>query len=68
MMTVARFCNRLHGMKPTMMMVMVQVALAGVNIFYKLAANDGMSMRIMVAYRFMFAAAAVVPLALYFER
>ncbi|KAL3515581.1 hypothetical protein ACH5RR_022483 [Cinchona calisaya] len=65
---MAMLCNMIHGMKPTMMMIMVQVVLAGVNVFYKLAANDGMSMRILVAYRFMFAAAAVVPLALIFER
>ncbi|KAL3538592.1 hypothetical protein ACH5RR_001958 [Cinchona calisaya] len=68
MSKMGRFCNMMHGLKPTMMMVMVQIALAGVNVFYKLAANDGMSMRIMVAYRFMFATAAVVPLALIFER
>ncbi|KAM7482237.1 hypothetical protein LguiB_006820 [Lonicera macranthoides] len=51
-----------------MMMVVVQIVVAGVNIFYKLAANDGMSLRVLVAYRFLFAAAFVLPLALYLDR
>ncbi|XP_038707076.1 WAT1-related protein At1g68170-like isoform X3 [Tripterygium wilfordii] len=42
--------------------------LAGVNIFYKLAVEDGMSMRILVSYRFIFATAFVAPLALVLER
>ncbi|KAL2468861.1 Uncharacterized protein Fot_50437 [Forsythia ovata] len=50
------------------MMVAVQMALTGVNILYKLAANDGMSLKVLVAYRFMFAALTVVPLALILER
>ncbi|KAL3635293.1 hypothetical protein CASFOL_019840 [Castilleja foliolosa] len=50
-----------------MMMVTAQIALAGVNILYKLAANNGMSLRVLIAYRFLFAAATVVPLALIFE-
>ncbi|GMI70562.1 Usually multiple acids move in and out Transporters 24 [Hibiscus trionum] len=58
----------LHGLKPAMLMVMVQVAFAGVNVLYKFAANDGMSLRIIVAYRFLFATAVMVPLALIVER
>ena len=34
---------------------------------YKLARNDGMSMKILVAYRNIFATAIMVPLALIFE-
>ncbi|XP_039059470.1 WAT1-related protein At1g68170-like [Hibiscus syriacus] len=58
----------LHGLKPAMLMVMAQVVFAGVNMLYKLAANDGMSLRIIVAYRFIFATAVMVPLALIVER
>ncbi|XVF00751.1 hypothetical protein REPUB_Repub04eG0028400 [Reevesia pubescens] len=60
--------NFSHGLKPPMVMVLVQVIFAGVNVVYKLAANDGMSLRIIVAYRFMFATVVMVPLALIFER
>ncbi|KAK3012192.1 hypothetical protein RJ639_010887 [Escallonia herrerae] len=65
---MGKIWNVIHGLKPAMMMVIVQIALAGVSVFYKLASNDGMSMRVTVAYRFLFAAAFVVPLALYVER
>ena len=63
-----RVCNSIHGLKATMMMVVVQIVMAGVNVFYKLAANDGMNLRVLVAYRFLFAAAFVLPLALYLDR
>jgi len=49
-------------------MVMVQIAFAGVNVLYKLAANDGMSLRIVVAYRFIFATAFIAPIAFIVER
>jgi len=61
-------CNAVQALKPTLLMVAVQVAFAGVNIFYKLAVNDGMSLRVVVAYRFLFAAAFMTPLALIVER
>ncbi|KAI4299037.1 hypothetical protein L6164_032532 [Bauhinia variegata] len=51
-----------------MLMVMVQIAFAAVNVTYKLAINDGMSMRVATAYRLIFATAFTVPLALIFER
>ncbi|KAG6646701.1 hypothetical protein CIPAW_07G026400 [Carya illinoinensis] len=35
----------LHGLKPAMLMVVVQLSFAGVNVLYKLAANDGMNLR-----------------------
>ncbi|XP_062178028.1 WAT1-related protein At1g25270-like [Alnus glutinosa] len=63
-----RICNALHGLKPAMLMVVVQFVFGGVNVFYKLAANDGMSLRVIVAYRFIFATAFVLPLALLFKR
>ncbi|KAG8503806.1 hypothetical protein CXB51_001908 [Gossypium anomalum] len=58
----------LHGLKHAMLMVVIQVIFAGVNVLYKLAANDGMSLRIIVAYRFLFATAVMVPLSLLVER
>ncbi|TYI98332.1 hypothetical protein E1A91_D01G206700v1 [Gossypium mustelinum] len=58
----------LHGLKHAMLMVVIQLIFAGVNVLYKLAANDGMSLRIIVAYRFLFATAVMVPLALLVDR
>ncbi|GJN01246.1 hypothetical protein PR202_ga18497 [Eleusine coracana subsp. coracana] len=49
-------------------MVLVQVVFAGVNIFYKLAVCDGMDMRVLVAYRYLFASAVLAPLAFFVER
>ncbi|XP_022762248.1 WAT1-related protein At1g68170-like [Durio zibethinus] len=65
---MGQIINILHGLKPAMLMVVVQVLYAGVNVLCKLAANDGMSLRILVAYRFIFATAVMVPLALVVER
>ncbi|XP_008785911.2 WAT1-related protein At1g25270-like [Phoenix dactylifera] len=55
-------------LKPAGGMVLVQLVFAGVNIFYKLAINDGMDMRILVTYRFLFATAFLGPLAFFLER
>ncbi|KOM54009.1 hypothetical protein LR48_Vigan09g266800 [Vigna angularis] len=60
-------CNVVQAMKPTLLMLVVQVAFAGVNIFYKLAVNDGMNLKVIVAYRFLFATAFIAPLALILE-
>ncbi|KAK8699920.1 hypothetical protein V6N13_018328 [Hibiscus sabdariffa] len=60
--------NILHGLKPAMLMVVVQMVFAGVNVLYKLAVIDGMSFKVMVAYRFIFASALMIPLALFVER
>ncbi|KAK9007466.1 hypothetical protein V6N11_074388 [Hibiscus sabdariffa] len=35
--------NILHGLKPAMLMVVVQMVFAGVNVLYKLSVSDGMS-------------------------
>ncbi|KAB2628481.1 WAT1-related protein [Pyrus ussuriensis x Pyrus communis] len=67
-MGTGRICNALHGLKPVLLMVVVQFAFAGVNVLYKLAANDGMNLRILVAYRFIFGTAFLLPIALFFER
>ncbi|KAJ7010720.1 WAT1-related protein At1g25270 [Populus alba] len=63
-----RICRVLQGLKPALLMVLVQVAFAAVNVLYKLAANDGMNLKIIVAYRFIFATAFMVPLAFIVER
>ncbi|KAK4803329.1 hypothetical protein SAY86_001532 [Trapa natans] len=55
-------------MKAVLVMVVVETCLTGANIFYKLAANDGMSLHVIVAYRLLFATAFIVPLALFLER
>ncbi|KAI5448503.1 hypothetical protein KIW84_015784 [Lathyrus oleraceus] len=60
-------CNVLQGLKPSLLMVMVQIAFAGVNILYKLAVNDGMNLKIVVAYRFIFSTAFIAPLAFFIE-
>lgn len=65
---MGRIANFFHSIKPPLLMVLVQIIFAGVNVMYKLAANDGMSLRLIVVYRFMFATVIMVPLALIFER
>ncbi|KAK4263378.1 hypothetical protein QN277_028796 [Acacia crassicarpa] len=56
------------GLKPTILMVVVQLFYVGVNILYKLVLYDGMDLRIVIVYRFVFATAFMAPLALIFER
>ncbi|PRQ20111.1 putative EamA domain-containing protein [Rosa chinensis] len=60
-------CKAMEGMKPVMVMVLVQSLFAGMNVLYKLVANDGINFRILIAYRMVFAAAFMTPLALVFE-
>ncbi|TKY59546.1 WAT1-related protein [Spatholobus suberectus] len=54
--------------KPALLMVLTQVAYASANVLYKLAINDGMSIRVVTAYRHIFGAAFSLSLALIFER
>ncbi|XP_010499133.1 PREDICTED: WAT1-related protein At1g68170-like isoform X3 [Camelina sativa] len=56
------------GLKPVVLMLVVQVAQAGVNIFFKLAISSGVSLPILIAYRFLFSTAVMVPLAFLFNR
>ncbi|XP_061340827.1 WAT1-related protein At1g25270-like [Gastrolobium bilobum] len=58
----------MHGLKPALLMLVVQIVIATANVLYKLAINDGMSVRVVTAYRLIFAAACTVPLPLIFER
>ncbi|XP_050881618.1 WAT1-related protein At1g68170 isoform X2 [Lathyrus oleraceus] len=59
--------NGLQGLKPVMLMVLVQLAYAAVNVLYKLAINDGMTVKVATAYRLAFGSAFTVPLALISE-
>ncbi|KAI5661466.1 hypothetical protein M9H77_20789 [Catharanthus roseus] len=61
-------CKRTDGLKPTILMVLVQLMFSGINILYKLAAEAGMDLRIMVAYRFLFGASFILPYAFFIER
>ncbi|QCE12946.1 WAT1-related protein At1g25270-like [Vigna unguiculata] len=54
--------------KPSFVMVLVQFAYAATSVLAKLAAHDGMSMRVLTAYRLIFGAAFSLSLALIFER
>ncbi|CAN6333332.1 unnamed protein product [Urochloa humidicola] len=56
------------AVKPVVAMVLFQVVFAGLNIFYKLAASDGMDLRVLITYRYLFASAFLVPLAYFIER
>ncbi|KAL6297421.1 hypothetical protein ACE6H2_005563 [Prunus campanulata] len=51
-----------------MMMLLVQAAYTGMNIFYKMTTEVGMNLTVLVAYRNMFSAALMVPAALIIER
>ncbi|XP_027348406.1 WAT1-related protein At1g68170-like [Abrus precatorius] len=65
---VESVCDLWETLKTDMIMVLVQIAYAAVNVLYKLAINDGMSMRVATAYRLIFASAFTVPVALFFDR
>ena len=56
------------SLKPVVGMVSFQVVFAGLNILYKLAVSDGMDLRVLVAYLYMFASAVIAPLAYFVER
>ncbi|KAK4438235.1 WAT1-related protein [Sesamum alatum] len=63
-----KMCSTIHGLKPTLIMVLVQTLLSLVNIGYKLAANDGMTLSVLVAYRLTIGAACIIPVAIIVER
>lgn len=70
-MTSARMnkiLNVVVGLQPTLLMVAVAAAFAVANVLYKLAQLDGMSSAVMNAYRFVFAAGFMLPLALIRDR
>ncbi|BAT74024.1 hypothetical protein VIGAN_01160700 [Vigna angularis var. angularis] len=60
--------NLVQDLKPVVLMVLVQITYSSVNVLYKLAINDGMSIRVVTAYRLIFAVVFTFSLALIFER
>ena len=58
----------MEGAKPAAAMVALQLLFAALQICIKLALDDGMDARVLVAYRFMFAAAVLCPIAFFVER
>ena len=58
----------MEGAKPAAAMVALQLLFAALQIFIKLALDDGMDVHVLVAYRFMFAAAVLYPIAFFVER
>ncbi|XP_030519254.2 WAT1-related protein At1g68170-like [Rhodamnia argentea] len=55
-------------MKAPLMMVAVQIALAGANVLSKLAASDGMNLMLAVAYSLTIATGVMGPIAFFLER
>ncbi|KAL4614677.1 hypothetical protein ACB092_07G070800 [Castanea dentata] len=68
MQKMGYLCNVIQSSKPGMLMVVVQIVCAGMNILYKLVSENGVNLRILIAYRMLFATAFMVPLALIFGR
>ncbi|KMZ71982.1 nodulin MtN21 /EamA-like transporter family protein [Zostera marina] len=60
--------SSMMGVKLVGAMVIVQMLNAGTNIFYKLVLNDGMSVQVLVTYRFLFSTVCLSPIAFFMER
>lgn len=58
----------IESVKPVVLMIVVQSIYAVVNIMLKMVTNDGSSLSVLIAYRFVFSTAFTVPFALFFER
>ncbi|KAL1534297.1 WAT1-related protein-like protein [Salvia divinorum] len=65
---MGKSCSDLQELKPALVMVLVETVYSIVNVCYKLAANDGMNLSVLVGYRFMFGAAVILPIAFFAER
>jgi len=63
-----RICEMWREMKDITAMVVVQIATAGLNIFFKLAMEDGMNPSVLVAYRLLFATLFMIPICFIFQR
>ncbi|KAF3781445.1 WAT1-related protein [Nymphaea thermarum] len=59
--------GRFKAAMPAMSMVLAQIVFAGLNILYKIAVDRGMSLRVLVTYRFIVGAAFLAPIALFLE-
>ncbi|VFQ81803.1 unnamed protein product [Cuscuta campestris] len=62
------YLMRRQSLKAAVLMVAVEAVLTGVNVMLKLAASDGMSLSVLVFYRFFFAAFFISPVAFLLER
>ncbi|CAN1827761.1 hypothetical protein LINPERHAP1_LOCUS32022 [Linum perenne] len=51
-----------------MIMVVIQASYTVTIVLYKLAANHGMNLRVLIAYRLVFATVFITPLAVILER
>jgi TRAP-type mannitol/chloroaromatic compound transport system permease small subunit len=60
--------NFIDGIKAPFLMVLIQIAYAVNAILYKLVANEGMSLCVLVAYRYLFASIFMIPVAYFVER
>ncbi|CAN6445181.1 unnamed protein product [Victoria cruziana] len=60
--------ERFKAAMPVTSMVLAQIVFAGLNILYKIAVDRGMSLRVLVTYRFIVGAAFLAPIALLLER
>lgn len=58
----------LDAARPAAAMVLVEFIFSALQIFIKLALDDGMDERVLVAYRLMFGAAFLCPVAFLLER
>ncbi|MCL7033413.1 hypothetical protein MKW94_011014 [Papaver nudicaule] len=54
--------------KPVLAMIAVQIISTGMTVAYKLAINDEMNLRILIAYRSLFASLFICPIAFFVER
>ncbi|KAF3788692.1 hypothetical protein EJ110_NYTH20434 [Nymphaea thermarum] len=64
----SRMKRRVEGIKVVLSMVMVHIAVAGMTVLYKISADRGMSLRVLIAYRYIFGATVLCPLAFCLER
>nr|VVW54816.1 unnamed protein product [Nymphaea colorata] len=60
--------NGVKAAMPAVAMVVVQVALAGMKVLYKLAVDRGMSLLMLISYRYIFCSAFICPIAFFSER
>ncbi|KAM0036300.1 hypothetical protein Hdeb2414_s0014g00424801 [Helianthus debilis subsp. tardiflorus] len=58
----------MQRLKATLCMVAAKFSVAAFTVSYKLAANDGMNMKVLITYRYLFASILILPLALFLER
>ena len=65
---MAKIGKIIAGLKPVLMMVAVKVAFAGTSILFKVVAEDGMNLSVLIAYRTLCASVFMVPLAFFMER